>query len=393
MAENSSTAPPLIDYFREVSDPRCPNKRHQLLDIIVLAVCAILSGADNWAEVELFGKSKEAWFRQFLALPHGIPTSHTFRRVMLRLNPAELQRSFLRWMASLREQMPGQIVPIDGKTARRSVDRQAGKSGLHTVSAWASASRLVLAQVAVEEKSNEITAIPELLGLLDLSGCTVTIDAIGTQREIAHQILEQGANYLLAVKENQPTLFEEVGLFFASAPLPKGERERVEEELHCEGYRTVEKDHGRFEVREVWVSEAIGWLTAEAKWPGLKSIAMVRSTREEGEKREVKERLYISSLPAEAKRIAEAVRTHWSIENSLHWVLDVSFREDENRVHTGYGQQNLVMLRHLALNLIRQEKTAKASVRGKRLKAGWDNVYLEQVLFRDGQQLLDPDPH
>ncbi len=392
MAENGSTAPRLIEYFREVRDPRRANKRHPLLDILVIAVCALICNADDWVDIEEFGKSKEAWFRQFLALPHGIPSPHTFRRVLIRLKPEELERPFLRWVAALRQYLQGEVVPIDGKTARRSADRAAGKSGLHTVSAWASANHLVLAQVGVEEKSNEITAIPELLGLLELSGCVVTIDAMGTQREIAEKIIEQGADYVLAVKDNQPSLRDDLARFFAAAPLVNGERERVEEELRCAGIQTVEKDHGRLEKREYSVIGSIEWLTAEHKWAGLKSIGMVRATRELPDKREVKERLFISSLPPEPKRFAHAVRTHWTIENNLHWVLDVSVREDENRTHKGNGQQNLVLLRHLALNLIKQEKTSKRSVRGKRLKAGWDNGYLEQVLFRDGRQLLDPDP-
>lgn len=370
-----ASAAMFTEHFSELEDPRSDNKRHVFLDIIMIAVCAAICGADTWDDIELFGISKEGWFKPFLRLPHGIPSHDTFRRVFARLDAERFQSCFVKWVQAVEMLMVGQVVALDGKTLRRSHDRANGKEALHLVSAWASENRLVLGQRVVDDKSNEITAIPQLLDILELSGCIVTIDAIGTQTAIAERIIDKHSDYVLPVKENQGRLHEALrGLFDDPAELRW---------VECDYHKTVSKGHGRIEIRECWTTsdpEYLQYIATLSEWKGLQSIGVVQTERRSGDASTVKRRYFISSLSSDAKRMLHAVRTHWEIENKVHWILDVVFREDDCRVRKGNGAQNFAVLRHIALNLLRREKTTKRSIRARRLKAGWDNAYLLKVL-------------
>lgn len=309
------------DYFATLTDPRCPdapNSRHQLMDILLIAVCAVICGAEGWEDIEEYGTVHAKWFADILDLPHGIPGHDTFRRVLSRLDPEELTRCFIAWTEALSEASGGDIVSIDGKTLRHSFDRATGQAAIHMVSAWASANRLVLGQLKVEEKSNEITAIPKLLTMLDIAGAIVTIDAMGCQKEIAKVITDQEADYVLALKENHPTLSEDVTQFFDEAKATEFA------EITHEYYETVDGDHGRIETRRYWITSDIESLGAKTSWAKLQSIGMVESCREVGEKVQIETRYFLTSLPAQGVRFSQAVRQHWGIENALHWVLDVS---------------------------------------------------------------------
>ena len=366
----------IVEHFSDVPDPREDNSSHRLIDIIAIAICASICGADTWNDIEQFAHAKRRWLEGFLELPHGIPSHDTFSRVFARLDPRALNERFDSWIAELRGDNDGGVVSIDGKTSRRSHDRSHGRSALHTVSAWAHDAGLVLARQAVDEKSNEITAIPQLLEILELSGCVVTIDAIGTQTNIAEQIVDADGDYVLALKDNQHTLHEEVCEYF------EGTEEVSDLPEHIDYDKSVDTGHGRIEVRECWASEDIGWLESKSKWKNLKSIRMVKSVRTIGEQTsETTTRYFITSLPADAQRLAAVIRSHWSIENSLHWVLDIAFREDECRKRKDNSAENFSILRHLTLNLLKREKNCKRSIKGKRLLAGWDESYLEKVLF------------
>lgn len=367
-------------HFAGLEDPRAEHLNdHKLIDILIVAVCAVICGAEGWTDVELFGNERLEWLRQFLELKHGIPSHDTFGRVFARLDPAQFEQSFLSWVGAVFSVTAGEVVAIDGKTLRRSHDRSNGKEAIHLVSAWATANHLVLGQHKIDDKSNEITAIPELLRLLMLNGCIVTIDAMGCQTEIAEQIVDQEADYVLAVKENQPHLLEDITLFFALSV--QNDFAKVDHTYH----RTVNGGHGRVEVRECWAiagEDSLSFLRGAADWPGLTTIVMVRCRRQANAKSSEETRYYISSLPNDAARILHAVRSHWGIENSLHWILDVAMREDESRVRKDYAAENLSRLRRMVLNLLKHEKSLRRGIQGKRLKAALSSDYLLKVLQR-----------
>lgn len=373
MAKPPSVA--LLEHFASVPDPRIERHRwHKLSDILVIAVCAVLCGAESYPAIEDFGYEREEWLGQFLELPAGIPSHDTFNRVLRLLDPVELQSCFLRWMHAVAEVTDGEVVAIDGKALRRSFAKGTPKRAIHMVSAWATANGVVLGQRKVDTKSNEITAIPALLALLALKGCIVTIDAMGCQRDIAQKIVEQGADYVLALKGNQPTLEQAVKRFFLTSP---------EAETHCSQSdypEHSERGHGRVETRRAWISADLEAEVLAAAWPGLQSIGLVEATRTVGEKTSVEQRCYLSSLPPRAPQFAQAVRKHWGIENQLHWTLDVTFREDQSRLRTGHGAENFAVLRHIALNLLRQEPSAKSLPR-KRLACALNPDYLLKVLL------------
>lgn len=372
---HKSPAATIIVQFADLEDPRRYNRWHQLHDIIVIAICAAVAGADDWVEVETFGQAKEDWLRGFLELPHGIPSHDTFGRVFAALDPEQFRECFIRWTQTASEKNQGEIVPIDGKKLRRSHDKTLGKNAIHMVSAWAAENNLVLGQIKVDDKSNEITAIPQLLDLLEISGCIITIDAMGCQREIAKKIRAKDADYVLALKGNQGTLFDDAQRLFDQA--------RETDFENCDCYRTEEQGHGRSEIRECWSlsdPDCLSSIQNLADWQDLQTVIMVRSERWLGGKQSQETRYYISSLEGDAKQGLRAVRGHWGIENKLHWVLDIAFREDDSRIRKGNGAQNFAVLRHIALNLLKQEKTANCGIKAKRRKAGWDVEYLTKVL-------------
>jgi len=366
------------EHFGKVTDPRVNRtKEHKLIDIIAIAICAVICGAEGWVDIELYGKSKQPWLSTFLELPNGIPSHDTFGRVFSLLDAQQFQLAFYEWVCAVNELVQGQVINIDGKCLRGSNDKYLGKRAVYMVSAWAEANQLVLGQRKVDEKSNEITAIPELLKLLAIAGCIVTIDAIGTQTSIAQTIIESGADYVLSVKDNQGHLFEDISVLFAVDQAQDFKYATFE---HAE---ITNKGHGRIEVRECWSTsnpEYLNLIRHAQNWIGLQTIAMVVCTRNVGDKQTQQVRFYISSLPNNAKRILEVVRKHWAIENELHWVLDVALNEDHSRVRKDHAPENLAIIRHIALNLLKQEKTAKGGIHAKQLQAGWKEDYLLKVL-------------
>jgi predicted transposase YbfD/YdcC len=365
------------EHFAALTDPRCPfapNNRHLLMDSLVIAVCAVISGAEGWEDIEEYGQANVEWLGDLLDLPHGIPGHDTFRRVLSQLDPEELTQCFIAWTQALSEASGGEMVSIDGTTRRHSFARATATAAIHMGSAWASANRLVLGQLKVEEKSNEITAIPKLLHLLALKGAVVTIDAMGCQKEIAKTITEQGADSVLALKDNHPTLSEAVTLFLNDA------RDTGFANIAHAYHETIDGDHGRIETRRYWITSEIEWLGATASWSNLHSVGMVEARREVGDTVQVETRYFLTSLPAQGVRFAQAVRQHWGIENALHWVLDVSFDEDACRIRKDKGAQTFAVLRHIALNLLRREPRHKRGIRARRKRAGWDRDYLFQVL-------------
>ena len=375
--QTKSVAANIEEHFGRIQDPRIDRQKlHLLLDILVIAICASICGADKWEDVEAFGKTKKDWFKTFLELPNGIPSHDTFNRVFNLLDPVEFQNSFLGWISAVSRLIKGQVIAIDGKVLRRSHDRGIGKAAIDMVSAWATENHLVLGQVKVDAKSNEITAIPQLLKALDISGCIITIDAMGCQTEIAAEIVKQDADYVLALKGNQGNLAEDVELLFDD--LEKGNYKYYAYDYH----KTVNKGHGRIEIRECWTISDIDILCdlrGYKNWRKLKTVSRIRSQRWIGEEKTSEDRYHIASITG-AKPVLAAVRSHWGVENELHWTLDVAFDEDRSRVRKGYGAENFAVLRHIALNLLKQEKSSKRSIRGKRLLAGWDGKYLLKVL-------------
>lgn len=367
-------------YFENLADPRVRGRcDHDLMDMVVLALCAVIAGAEGWVAVEEFGKARLQWLKQFLQLRNGIPSHDTLGRVFSLLDPNELSRCFAEWTAAFAQVTGGEVVAIDGKTARRSFHEAGRQGALHMVSAWACGSGVTLGQVATEAKSNEITAIPRLLQLLDLQGCLVTIDAEGCQKAIVEKIREQGADYVLALKENQPTLHKEVCWHLHNATSEGWQRSAPA------FLETVDGDHGRVETRRYWLSDEYDFGPVQNDWRDLGAVGMVESDRQVGTERTVERRYFITSLVAQdVAAFANGVRRHWCVENQLHWVLDVAFREDESRVRTGHAQANLAITRRHALNLLRRERTVKRGVATKQLKAALDPDYHLRILAGAG---------
>ncbi len=366
-------APPtasIIHHFSSIKDPRVNRqKKHQLQDIFFISLCAIICGADNWVAIEEFGRAKEEWFTELLGLEHGIPSHDTFGEVYAVIDTDHFSDCFSRWVADLADITEGEVIAIDGKCLRRSLDKASNKAAIFMVSAWAQQNNLVLGQVKVDDKSNEITAIPKLLARLDIAGAVVTIDAMGCQKKIAEQIHRQGGDYVMSLKGNQGNLHDDVKTFFTSSLSPDV------------ASVTYDGGHGRIETRSLRATADITWLQERHAWAGLQSIIAVTAKREIGNQVTEETRYFISSLEAQdPQRLERVVRAHWAIENNLHWVLDVAFDEDSNRTRKGHSDANLSVLRHIALNLIKGEKTSKVGVKIKRLKAGWDNDYLLRVI-------------
>jgi predicted transposase YbfD/YdcC len=381
----------ISEHFATVTDPRAERGReHRLLDILTITLCAVICGADDWVAVATYGETKEAWLRTFLALPNGIPSHDTFGRVFRLLDPDELRRCFLSWVRAVvgetaADGVPGglgpQVVAVDGKTLRRSHDRRAGKDPLHLVSAWATASGLVVGQVATDAKSNEITAIPALLRLLALEGATVTIDAMGCQTAIATQIVEQGADYVLALKDNHERLHDRVRLAFLDADAAAGTTLPLAD---VTPHTTLEKDHGRLErrrCRAIGDPAYLAYIDPDHAWPNLRSVVCIESTRRIGDTVSTEARHYLSSLPADAARLNHVVRSHWGVENRLHWALDLAFHEDGSRVRADHAPENLAIIRHIALNLLRGDPARRIGLKNSRFKAALSDTYLRSILL------------
>ena len=377
---------PLKDHLLQLIDPRLKRRRkHELIDVLMIAVTALLCGAENFSHMAQFGKAKEAWLRTFLTLAHGIPSHDTFRRVFMLLAPEKFSSVFLSWTQSLRQAVGAEVVALDGKTVRRSFDSAKGQSAIHLVSAWASTNRLVLGQIKVDDKSNEITAVPELLRALELAGCIVTVDALNCQKNIAKEIQEADADYVMALKGNHGTAHEEIKTFLDAAleetlapKLPGAKLSAGAATLAA--YETVDKGHGRVETRCYYQSAELDWFADLEGWEGLESVGMVEARREIRGKLTVERRYYLSSLPLDVQTFARAVREHWGVENQLHWVLDVQMNEDQNRARSGHAAENLGLLRRLALNQLRRDTRCQTGIKGKQLNASWDHAYLQSLL-------------
>jgi predicted transposase YbfD/YdcC len=371
---------PLVECFEGLPDPRMDRTRaHNFIDILVIGLCSTLVGGENFTDMERFGRLREDWLRGFLELPEGIPSHDTFNRVFSALDPHAFMDCFGQWIKGICPNLRNEVVAIDGKALRRALD--AGGTIPYMVSAWASESGLVLGQVKVDEKSNEITAVPELLKALKLDGAIVTLDAMGCQKKIAENIIDRHAGYVLALKGNHETMHDEVKAFFADAVAPCATQcaDTVAQDT-MDFHQTTEKGHGRIETRRYWQSTDIDWFQDKELWKGLRSFGMVESIRQEKGKRTIERRFYLCSLSLDAQRFARAVRKHWGVENCLHWSLDVTFREDDNRARTKNAAQNLAILRRIALNLVKKDRTKNDTLRGKRFAAALDPDFLRHLL-------------
>lgn len=362
----------ILDRFGQIKDPRKDiNKLHRLDEILFIALCSTLAGGEGFDDMEDFGRHKKQWLRQFLKLEHGIPSHDTFRRVFSLIRPDQFMDALVEWTQAIREQIAREVVAIDGKSLRRS--GRTKESMVHVISAWATTNRLVLGQIRVDEKSNEITAVPHLLRTLELTGCIVTLDAMGAQKNIAREIHEADADYVLALKGNQGTAHQEVKSFLDDAI--------NRNQTHLDHWQDTDKGHGRIEIRKAWISSQLDWFADKDQWENLQSVGIIESTRQIGDQTATERRYFLSSLPADAKNFAQAVRSHWQIENCLHWVLDVSLNEDQSRVRTGYAAENLATTRKFALNLIRKDCShRKKSVKARQKSAAWSEDYLLTLL-------------
>jgi predicted transposase YbfD/YdcC len=363
------------DHFAQLTDPRRRKVIYPLINVVTIAICAVICGADDFVAIAAYGRKKRKWLAQFLDLSDGIPSHDRFNAILGAIKPAEFEACLLSWITALHEITGGQVVAIDGKTLRRSFDTATSKSAIHMVSAWATANHVSLGQVVVDQKSNEITAIPKLLEMLEISGCLVTIDAMGCQTEIAQAIVDAGADYVLAVKGNQPKLHDEISWFFLT------QRARGFARTPVSRHETRGRGHGREEVRSYFVCDVPRDLPDRKRWPKLTAIGWAISDTLRDGKRSYEMRYYILSKKLTARKFAVAVRDHWSIENRLHWQLDVTFQEDQSRLRCGHADTNFSILRRTALSLLKNNHTLKVGVKNKRLAAGWDDSYLEQVLF------------
>lgn len=363
------------EYFSELTDPRRRKVTYPLVNIVVMALCAVLSGADDFVSIADWANTKKTWLAKFLDMSAGVPSHDRFNAILAALKPAEFEKCLLNWITALHEITDGQVVAIDGKTLRRSFDKASSKAPIHMVSAWATANHISLGQVVTDAKSNEITAIPKLLQILEIKGCLVTIDAMGCQKEIAKKILDQGADYVLAVKENQPKLHEAISEFF---------REHLEDDcqsITCRRYETHEKGHGRADDRYYYLAKVLDDFPLKDKWPGMKAIGMVcRWSEHDNGQQSADIRYYITSRYLSGEKFAAAVRGHWSIENCLHWQLDVTFGEDQSRLRKGHADANFSLLRRTSLSLLKNNKSRKVGVKNKRLSAAWDDNYRLEVL-------------
>lgn len=375
--KSAKPAPSMLECFEAVPDPRVNRTLdHKLIDVLVIGICATLTVGENFTDMEAFGKAKEDWLRTFLELPNGIPSHDTFNRVFSAIDPDAFLACFVRWTRGVCTALEGEIVAIDGKSLRRA--HNDGDRLPHIVSAWAAENGLTLGQVKVDDKSNEITAIPELLRALELKGCIVTIDAMGTQKAIAGQIVAAGADYALALKGNHETARDEFKAFFDDA-VPEGANRNTPRPQGMDFHESTDKAHGRVEIRRYWHTEDIGWFEDKDNWPGFQSAGMVESTRIQKGKKTTERRMFMCSFPEDAKKLARAARDHWGVENQLHWTLDVIFREDDSRARTRHAAQNLATLRRLALNLAKQEPT-KIPIRQKRIRAALDEKFLSKLI-------------
>jgi predicted transposase YbfD/YdcC len=368
----------LLDHFAALKGPRVERtKLRPLVNVLTIAICAVICGAESWDDIAAFGRARAAWFATFLDLSHGVPSHDTFNRVFAALDPAPFEACFLAWVRAACPIPMAQVVAIDGKTVRRSHDRGRGKAAIQLVSAWAAEQRLVLFRAKVKEAGNELAAIPDVLRALAVRGCLVTLDALGCQRAIARQVLDGGGDYVLALKDNQPRLAAEVAECFAQARA--GGFADVQHDAHT----AVDKGHGRLELRRRWVitdPDVLAWLQAAHAWPGLAALGMVQTERRLAGTTTVGTRYYLLSRPLSAQALGEAVRSHWGIENQVHWVLDVTFGEDQSRIRRGAAAENAAILRRIALNVVRHHPRQRLSIRTRRLVAGWDDAYLLELL-------------